>query len=29
MNFASWLADYDLDDEHSYSILTLFIDLHM
>ena len=25
MNFASWLADYDLDDEHSYSILTLFL----
>ena len=25
MNFVSWLADYDLDNEHSYSILTLFL----
>ena len=25
MNFASWLADYDLYDKHSYSILTLFL----
>ena len=25
MNFACWLADYDLYDKHSYSILTLFL----
>ena len=25
MNFACWLADYDLYDKHSYSVLTLFL----